>query len=847
MNVRRSSPVSSVVPLKPTCRVALFVLLAAGAGASAQSVAPDTNGGPGWVETETEVISSGSPSNEFSPVTFTVSVFPSTCGAGWVASVYDSGTWIGTVNLNSSGTGSLTTSSLPAGSQSITASFPGRVIGAEDCLSSTSTPPLSQVVNPVTLYQGYINPKYLIMAVTYAPPGGNSQSYVSYQTTNFVGNTTVDGSIDTNAFTESVTVTSEAGGSLFGASGGLQVSGTQSFAYTNVSNSSNTVTVNKQNSVTLKTPGTPNVYSPVDHDYDIIWLWLNPVVWYSVPSTNTDSGGSIVWNGYGYDLNDPLQDIDVWPVYVGTLNGDFGTSFDCGGVQQPIDCQDAGVFARSWVTTQYFAPGQGPGITTADYPNILGADPFAHNPFNQNSGYLLALEPGTSPPTTTDFRYSMAEFQNTTPQPISYKQAGPDSTQGEQDTYQDQYTTTNADMQGGSYTYQVGFGMDEKFGGTFFGNGVQYEFKENWTSSWENTYQTTITNTSQQTDTAQITGPPCPATTEPCNPAYTEPHEFAVYQDNLYGAFLFWPNPYFSIGTVAPANEMITAGGTASYTIPTLANAGYSGTLTSLSVQGLPSGATPVFSPSTGAAGSTFTLTVYTTAATPVGSFPLTISATDGSLSYFAYATLAVTSSPGFTAVVAPASETIGVAGNATYTLTTTAVNGFDSTVSLNVDGLPSNSSANFSPQTITGSGSSTLTINTTSNTLPGTYPLTFTATSGSLTQTPTATLVITGANFVLSTTPEFSSINAGGSAQYTVTATAMDGFTGNITLTAPTTLPTGVTATFSPATITGGFGSSTLTVTTTTSTPTGEYPLTVTGTSGTLTQTAPVDLEVNN
>ncbi len=709
----------------------------------------------------------------------------------------------------------------------------------------TATPNI--YVPVVSTVPGYINPKYLIMAVTYAPPGGNSQSYVSYQDTNFVGNTTVDGSIDTNEFTESVTVTSTAGGSLFGFQDGAQVSGTQSFAFTNVSNSSNTVTLSKQTSTVLKTPGVPNVYSPVDHDYDIIWLWLNPVVLYTVPTTNTDSSGSIVWNGYGYDYNDPLHEIDVWPVYAGTLNGDFGTSFDCGGVQQPIDCQDAGVLARSWATTQNFAPGQGPGLTTADYATILGADPFAYNPYDQNSGYVLSLESGSSPQTTTDGRFSISEFEDTTPQSVPYKQAPLDSTQGEQDIYQDQYSTSDADMQGGSHTYQVGFGMDEAFGGTFFGNGVKYEFKENWTSSWENTYQNTVTNSNTQTDTVQITGPPCPATTAPCNPEYTEPHEFAVYQDNLYGSFMFWPNPYFSIGTVAPATSMIMAGGIATYTIPTLANAGYTGTLTSFSVQGLPSGATPVFSPSTGAAGTTFTLTVNTTAATPAGSYPLTISASDGSLSYFAYATLAVTASPGFTVSVTPSSETIAAAGNAAYTLTTTAVDGFDSTVDLNVDGLPSNSSASFSPETITGSGSSTLTINTTSNTMPGTYPLTFTGTSGSLNETASATLVVTGVNFVLSATPEFQSVNAGENTSYTVSVTAMNGFTGNVALTAPATLPTGVTATFSPTTITGGAGSSTLTLTTTSSTPAGEYPLSITGTSGTLTQTAPIDLEVNN
>jgi hypothetical protein len=238
-------------------------------------------------------------------------------------------------------------------------------------------------------------------------------------------------------------------------------------------------------------------------------------------------------------------------------------------------------------------------------------------------------------------------------------------------------------------------------------------------------------------------------------------------------------------------------------------------------------------------------LTVSTTTGTPVGTYPLTISATDGSLSYLTYVTLMVNASPGFTISVSPGSETVAVAGAATYTLTTTAVNGFDGVVTPVVDGLPSNSSASFSPETITGSGSSTLTVNTTGNTAPGNYPLAFTATSGSLKATASASLVVIGANFTLAATPEIQSINAGGSASYTVTSTALGGFTGTITLSVPG-LPSGAKATFSPATIAGG-KSSTLTITTTTSTPAAEYPLSITGTSGKITQTTPVDLEVND
>jgi hypothetical protein len=686
---------------------------------------------------------------------------------------------------------------------------------------------------------GYVNPKYLIMGVTYAPPGGNAQSFASYADTSFVGNTSMNTSSFSQNYSESVAISGGAGcsgtgGGVAAVSGGACITGTWSNAWTLTSNSAKTVTTSKQTSLTLKTPGIPNVYSPVNHDYDIVWLWLNPVVFLTTPQSNTgctvQAPCNIVWNGYGFDYNDPLHEIDVWPVYVGYLNGDFG----------PLDPQDADAFSRSWVTTQTFAAGQGPGITSADYPNILNADPFAKNP-----AYVVTLQSGTSPLTTTDGRFTQAGVNGVAPQTIPYKQAPPNSTTGENEMYQNTYVHTSTLGQGGSYTYMVGFGLEEKFGGSFFGIGVAYDFKQNFNFTWENTWQNTVTNTTTQVQTLSITGPPCPAPVAPCNPEFTEPHDFAAYEDNLYGTFMFWPNPYFSIGAVTPATQSVKAGSVASYTMPTTANAGYTGSLTSFAVTGLPTGSSAGFSPSKGAPGFTSTLAVSTAASTAAGTYPLTISATDGSLSYFTYASLVVSASPGFSIAASPATQTIGIASVTTYTVTTTATNGFNSVVNLNVTGLPSNVSAGFSPQTITGSGSSTLTITTTSNTPPGTYPLTITGTSGSLIETATPTLVVTGANFMLSATPEIQSINAGSRTTYAVTTTVMSGFNGVVSLSL-STLPSGATAAFNPTSITGA-GASTLTITTTTSTPAGDYPLSITGTSGSLIQTAPIDLEVNN
>jgi hypothetical protein len=203
-----------------------------------------------------------------------------------------------------------------------------------------------------------------------------------------------------------------------------------------------------------------------------------------------------------------------------------------------------------------------------------------------------------------------------------------------------------------------------------------------------------------------------------------------------------------------------------------------------------------------------------------------------------------VSAAPSFSIAVLPQSETLGVGSGTSYTVTVTATNGFNGTVTLGLTGLPAGSSATFSPETIVGSGSSTLTLDTTSSVQPGTYSLSFTATSGTLNQTAMGTLVVTGASYNISATPEIQAINAGSDAVYNVATTVMNGFDGSIALTV-TGLPAGATATFSPASITGA-GTATLTVATTTSTPAGNYNMTVNGANGTVVQSAPITIEVS-
>jgi hypothetical protein len=98
--------------------------------------------------------------------------------------------------------------------------------------------------------------------------------------------------------------------------------------------------------------------------------------------------------------------------------------------------------------------------------------------------------------------------------------------------------------------------------------------------------------------------------------------------------------------------------------------------------------------------------------------------------------------------------------------------------------------------------------------------------------------------DFTINAAPPSQTVSAGGSTSYTVTVAPLNGFSGNVAL-SNGSLPTGVGLTFTPPTITGGSGMSTVNVTTSGTTPAGTYTITLTGTSGSLMHSTTVQLVV--
>ncbi|MEV4418014.1 proprotein convertase P-domain-containing protein, partial [Catellatospora sp. NPDC049609] len=101
------------------------------------------------------------------------------------------------------------------------------------------------------------------------------------------------------------------------------------------------------------------------------------------------------------------------------------------------------------------------------------------------------------------------------------------------------------------------------------------------------------------------------------------------------------------------------------------------------------------------------------------------------------------------------------------------------------------------------------------------------------------------GNDFSLAAAPSSGSVNPGGSLTSVITSTLTNGSAQTVNLTA-SGLPSGATASFSPASINSAGGTSTLTIATTGSTTPGTYAVTITGTGASSTRTTTFNLTVN-
>ena len=199
----------------------------------------------------------------------------------------------------------------------------------------------------------------------------------------------------------------------------------------------------------------------------------------------------------------------------------------------------------------------------------------------------------------------------------------------------------------------------------------------------------------------------------------------------------------FSIAAT-PASATVTAGGGTSYSATVTGSGGFSGVV-GFSVSGLPSGATASFSPTSVTGSGSSTMSVSTSTSTPGGTYSLTITGSSGSLTHSTSVTLVVNPAPNpnFTISASPSTLAVTRGTSGSTTVTIAGQNGFAGTVGLSVSGLGSRVSGAFSPTSVNGSGTSTLTITVNRKATRGNRTLTITGTSGTLTHSTTVTLTI--------------------------------------------------------------------------------------------------------
>lgn len=196
------------------------------------------------------------------------------------------------------------------------------------------------------------------------------------------------------------------------------------------------------------------------------------------------------------------------------------------------------------------------------------------------------------------------------------------------------------------------------------------------------------------------------------------------------------------------------------------------------------------------------------------------------------------TSVPDFEGVINdPAYQDVRRGETATYSVNVTSLNGFAGTIQFSASGLPPGAAATFTPSMLTGSGTVAVTITTSRQTPRGSYPILVSGTSVGIAHSGGITLNV-GRNdarfedFGGTITPPYQTVVPGAGTTYQINIFPLYGFDSDVRLRVRD-LPRGAKATFNPEVISGGSGSSTLTIATAKGTPTNTYHLTIIGAGG--------------
>jgi len=274
--------------------------------------------------------------------------------------------------------------------------------------------------------------------------------------------------------------------------------------------------------------------------------------------------------------------------------------------------------------------------------------------------------------------------------------------------------------------------------------------------------------------------------------------------------------PDFSIYPSTTQGQILV-GNSGSFTVNTGATVAFNSAIT-FSASGQASGVSFSFSPPSIPApgGGSTTATIVVATNTIPGVYPITITGTGGGVTHTFTYTLTVLA-PDFQLVLQLVPNTVYWGGQEEISVQCIDSNGFNTTVSLSLSGLPSGvtvssfptSTFSYSPGT---EGWIYLSVNSTTE--PGTYPITVTGSGGGVTHSYTVNVtVLPVPTLAFSASPTSLTVIQGSSSTATITATVSGGFNSQVTFSGYSPFP-GLSASVNPSSAPApGNGSSTLTV----------------------------------
>jgi hypothetical protein len=332
---------------------------------------------------------------------------------------------------------------------------------------------------------GGVAPKYLVLGVIYAPPGPGSTgsfgpSYVDYTNTTQLGTNTTWSSSFANGYSYSTS------GSLLGITlgGGAE--------WTQETDDSTSIAVTKETSVSDKYPGiSPASTVGLNHDNDIVLLWLNPALlctaeeaWTQLPIPA--AAQCLIYDPMGIPSDPDSPQMDVVQIPVGELNGHF---------------------SMQSLNPDLYQILQNHGVTSADYPTIAGVDPYA------SCGSSISCVQGIGANST--------RFDGTGAPIVNF------GNNCNSLSYTATYSSTTTAGQGASTSYTITNTLTGSQ--SFIGTMTEIlKSTQTWTNKWS---EATSSMTGQS---ASIT------VNQPCS-GYSGPSQFRVYKDNIYGSFMLYP------------------------------------------------------------------------------------------------------------------------------------------------------------------------------------------------------------------------------------------------------------------------------------------------------------------